>query len=85
MMKQLNVADILACVTRLKKSGMSDQELLTLPVYIGDDDELNGIHCAWEASLLDATDQSDSGKYVLELINEDSGNYPLIGKAILIS
>lgn len=84
-MKQLTVADILMCITQLKKLGMNDQELLTLPVYIGDDDELNGIHCAWETNLLDANDQSESGKYVLEMINEDSGNHPLTGKAILIS
>ena len=36
-MKQLTVADVLMFITQLKKSGMNDQELLTLPVYIGDD------------------------------------------------
>lgn len=84
-MKQLTVADMLMLVTQLKKSGMNDQELLTLPIYIGDDDELNGIHCAWETNLLDANDKSESGQYMLQLINEDSGNHPLKNKAILIS
>lgn len=84
-MKQLTVADVLVFVNQLKKSGMNDQELLTLPIYISDDDELNGIHCAWETSLLDANDKSESGQYVLELINEDRNNHPLKNKAILIS
>ena len=84
-MKQLTIADILVCINQLKKSGMNDQELLTLPIYIGDDDELNGIHCAWETSLLDANDKSESGKYMLEMINEDRCNIKINGKAILIS
>ena len=84
-MKQLTVADVLMFITQLKKSGMNDQELLTLPIYIGDDDELNGIHCAWETSLMDANDTSESGQYILEIINDRSGNNPLINKAILIS
>lgn len=84
-MKQLTLGEILVFANQLKKSGMTDREIITLPVYIGDDDELNGIHCAWETSIIDANDKSESGQYILEMVNERSANYKLTGKAILIS
>lgn len=84
-MKQLTLGEILMFANQLKKSGMTDREIVTLPIYIGDDDELNGIHCAWEASIIDANDKSESGQYILEMINERSANYKLTDKAILIS
>ena len=83
-MKQLTLGDVLVFANKLKKSGMNDQELLTLPIYIGDDDELNGIHCAWDTSLVDANDKSEDGQYLLEMINERSNKY-LKGTALLIS
>jgi hypothetical protein len=71
---------------QLKKSGMSDNEVKSLPVYIGDDDELNGIHCAWYTNLVDANNKTDEDNvYTVELINEDRCNIKLESKAILIS
>ena len=69
-MKQLTLGDVLVFANKLKQSGMNDQELLTLPIYIGDDDELNGVHCAWDISLVDANDKSEEGQYLLEMIND---------------
>lgn len=84
-MKQLTVADILAYINQLKKSGINDQELLTLPIYIGDDDELNGIHCAWFSQMIDSNNFEGDDQEFVTIINERPSNIKLTGKAILIS
>lgn len=82
-MSQLTLGDLLDFVNVLKKErGLSTKELKKLPIYIGDDDELNGIHCAWDCGVIDADDEED--KYYVELINERRGNYELEDSAILI-
>lgn len=83
-MKQLQVKDILSLIQALGKD-YSTEELLTLPVYIGDDDELNGVHCAWYAEMIDSKSTDLDQEFIIELINERAGNFPLEGKAILIS
>lgn len=85
-MKQLTVGSIMKFVTDCMKNGMTAEELKDLPIYIGDDDELNGIHCAWYTNLVDAKDTTnkDNG-YMVEMINEDRCNIKLEGKALLIS
>ena len=84
---QLTVGNILAFVKELKDDGMSLKEIQALPVYIGNDDELNGIHCAWYTNLVDADDTEDEDNvYTVEMINERRGNIKLeSGKAVLIS
>lgn len=85
-MKQLKVGDIMHFVKELQKKGMNLGEIYELPIYLGNDDELNGIHCAWYTNLLDANDTEDSNnQYMIEMINEDRCNIELEGKAILIS
>ena len=86
-MGQLTIGDILAMIRRLKDKGMSLKEIGALPVYLGDDDELNGIHCGWALDVVDADNKDDEGNmYLVEMINERSGNIELEkGKAILIS
>ena len=79
-MKQLKLGEILDFVKALKEEGMTDKEIKSLPVYIGDDDELNGIHCAWYTNLVDADDTEDEENvYIVELMDLEKG------KAILIS
>jgi hypothetical protein len=82
-MNQLKMGDILNLAAALQKEGMSVKEIALLPVYIGNDDELNGIHTAWYAEPLDPND--DDYKQLVEMINEDYGNIKIKGKAILIS
>jgi hypothetical protein len=86
-MEQLKLGHILNFVKELKREGMTDKEIKSLPIYLGDDDELNGIHCGWYTNLVDADDTEDEGNVgFVELINERRGNYKLEkGKAILIS
>ena len=85
-MKQLTFGDLLDFANVLtKERGLTTKELRELPVYIGNDDELNGVHCSWDCGVVDADDDED--EWVVEMINERFGNYKLEGNdsAILIS
>ena len=82
-MKQLTLGDILKFVAEMQKEGMSTKEIASLPVYLGRDDELNGIHTGWYVNLVDPNSEDDAD--FVELINEDRCNVELKGKAILIS
>lgn len=80
---QLTINHILAFCAELRAQGMTMEEIKALPVYLGNDDELNGIHCGWYTNLVDITNPEDAD--LVELINEDRCNIELKGKAILIS
>ena len=82
-MNQLTVGKILKFIGELQEAGMSSKEIAELPVYLGRDDELNGIHTGWYTNLIDPDNEDDDG--FIELINEDRGNVELKGKAVLIS
>lgn len=81
-MKQLTMKDILMCASCLKAQGMTDEEIHSLPIYISDDEELNGIHTAYFCEQI-ADDEANS-EYI-ELINSSRYNLKYSGKAILIS
>lgn len=82
-MNQLTIAHIFEFVKELEASGMTLKEIAALPVYLGDDDELNGIHCGWYTNLVDSDNIVDGD--IIDMINEDRNNIKLEGKAILIS
>lgn len=82
-MNQLKLGTIMYLIDELAKSGMTAKEIAALPIYIGRDDELNGIHTARYGQVIDSTSEDDAD--FIELINEDHCNIPLDGKAILIS
>ena len=82
-MNQLTFGVVMKLITELKKRGYSDEQIAALPVYIGDDDELNGIHTAWYADLIDINNENDED--FVEMINGSSGNIQLTDRAILIS
>ena len=82
-MEQLTMNHILAFCAELRKQGMTMEEIKELPIYLGNDDELNGIHCGWYTNLVDINNEEDAN--LVELINEDRCNIELKGKAILIS
>ena len=82
-MKQLTMGAILQLVSNLKKEGMTTKEIIELPIYLGNDDELNGIHTAWYVQPVDP-DKEDDADFV-EFINEDHHNIEIKGKSILIS
>ena len=80
---QLTMNHILAFCAELRAKGMTMEEIKELPIYLGNDDELNGIHCGWCTNLVDVNNEEDAD--LVELINEDRCNIELKGKAILIS
>lgn len=82
-MNQLKMGDILNLAAALQKEGMTVREIALLPVYIGNDDELNGIHTAWYAEPIKP--EEEEYKWMVEMINEDHCNVKIEGKAILIS
>ena len=82
-MKQLTMGVILNLVSNLKKEGMTIKEIMELPIYLGNDDELNGIHTSWYVQPIDPNKEDDAD--FVELINEDHHNIEIKGKSILIS
>lgn len=82
-MGQLTLGQILDFAAQLRREGMTLEEFRSLPIYLGNDDELNGIHCGWYTNLMDVNNPEDAD--FIELINEDRCNIELKGKAILIS
>lgn len=83
-MKQLTIGDILTLVSDLKiTTDMTDKEINDLPVYIGNDEEVNGIHTAYYCAYI-ASDMIEDSEYV-DMIDTDCGNVKFDGKAILIS
>lgn len=84
-MTQLKVKDLTNLIIKLKNGGMTLNEINELPIYIGNDDELNGIHTAWFIEKIDKNTDDEDEQYLINMINEDSCNVELKGKAILIS
>ena len=84
-MEQLTLKSLVGLYVDLRHKGMSEEEVLNLPIYIGNDDELNGIHMAWYCTKLDSEDKDEDMNYLVEMINEDRHNRKLNGKGILIS
>ena len=85
-MDQLTVGDLLETLLEIKNNQeMSVGEFMKLPIYLGRDDELNGIHTGWCVDILDTALQTENDIYLVEMINSDRTNVPINGKAILIS
>ena len=82
MIGQLTVKDLLKRLLEIK-GNLTDEEFNNLPIYLGDDDELNGIHCAWYVNGIDANDEEDEN--IVEMINDRRGNNELTNKGVLIS
>lgn len=75
-MKQLRIKDIFDIFNELSRRGMSLKEIKELPIYIGNDTELNGIHTAFYCEVID--------KEYSDLVDMDCWNEPLKGISLLI-
>ena len=83
-MKQLTMRDIFDYADiLLKQERMNFNDIMNLPIYIGNDDELNGIHNGWCCSMIDSNNEEDS--LLVDMIEEDYATTTLNGKGILIS
>lgn len=69
-MKQLTMNDIYNLCNMLQSKGYN---LSKLRVYLGDDDELNGIHNGWYCELVENKGEEEDN-LIVDLINENIGN-----------
>lgn len=84
-MDQLKIRDIFALCAHLRAKGMTMEEVKDLPIYLGNDDELNGIHTGWALDFIDSNNPTEDDEWMIEMINEDRFNVKLNGKAVVIS
>ena len=70
MNTQLTMQRILEVALTLEEQGL---DLSKLRVYLGDDDELNGVHSAWYCELVENNGEEENN-CIVELINENIGN-----------
>ena len=84
--EQLTIGELEELIARVKLA--YGEEAKNIPGYIGDDDELNGIHCAWFVGAIVTKKRcKEEALYLREMINETAGNHKLGDDeaAILIS
>ena len=70
MITQLTMQNILEVALKLEEQGL---DLSKLRVYLGDDDELNGVHNAWYCELIENNGEEENN-CIVDLINENIGN-----------
>ena len=70
MNTQLTMQSILEVALKLKKQGL---DLSKIRVFLGNDDELNGVHNAWYCELVE-NDGEEENNCIVDLINENIGN-----------
>ena len=70
MNTQLTMQSILEVALKLEKQGL---DLSKIRVFLGNDDELNGIHNAWFCELVE-NDGEEENNCIVDLINENIGN-----------
>ena len=70
MNTQLTMQSILEVALKLEKQGL---DLSKIKVFLGNDDELNGIHNAWYCELVE-NDGEEENTMIVDLINENIGS-----------
>ena len=70
MNEQLTMEKILNVALAMKQKGI---DLSKIKVFLGNDDELNGIHNAWYCELVE-NDGEEENNCIVDLINENIGN-----------
>ena len=70
MNEQLTMEKILNVALAMKQKGI---DLSKIKVFLGNDDELNGIQNAWYCELITNNGQEDND-FIVDLINEDYNN-----------
>ena len=70
MNTQLTMQSILEVALKLEEQGL---DLSKIRVFLGNDDELNGVHNAWYCELVE-NDGEEENNFIVDLINENIGN-----------
>ena len=69
MNTQLTMQSILEVALKLEEQGL---DLSKIRVFLGNDDELNGVHNAWYCELVE-NDGEEENAMIVDLINENIG------------
>lgn len=67
---QLTMQSILEVALKLEEQGL---DLSKIRVFLGNDDELNGVHNAWYCELVE-NDGEEENTMIVDLINENIGS-----------
>ena len=67
---QLTLGELEAFINEIKTQHPEDYK--DIPVYIGDDDELNGVHCAWYKNYIPVAPEEDENIPWRDIISESS-------------
>ena len=70
MNTQLTMQSILEVALKLEEQGL---DLSKIRVFLGNDDELNGVHNAWYCELIENNGEEENN-CIVDLINENIGN-----------
>ena len=70
MNTQLTMQSILEVALKLEEQGL---DLSKIRVFLGNDDELNGVHNAWYCELVENNGEKENN-CIVDLINENIGN-----------
>ena len=70
MNTQLTMQSILEVALKLEEQGL---DLSKIRVFLGNDDELNGVHNAWYCELVENNGEEENN-FIVDLINENIGN-----------
>lgn len=70
MNTQLTMQSILEVALKLEEQGL---DLSKIRVFLGNDDELNGVHNAWFCELVENNGEEENN-CIVDLINENIGN-----------
>ena len=70
MNEQLTMEKILNVALAMKQKGI---DLSKIKVFLGNDDELNGVHNAWYCELVE-NDGKEENTMIVDLINENIGS-----------
>lgn len=70
MNTQLTMQSILEVALKLEEQGL---DLSKIKIFLGDDDELNGVHNAWYCELVE-NDGEEENTMIVDLINENIGS-----------
>lgn len=80
-MQQLKFKELAKLFDELKKK-YKIEEIMEMPIYIGDDDELNGVHTAWYC--YEIKDKDKDSEDVIKMIKGNNTNVEFKDKAIFI-
>lgn len=81
-MKQLTLQDLYDICKHLQAKKI---DLSEIPVYLGDDEELNGVHQAWYYEMIDKSKKDFDNQYVVKLIEDTCMSEDFKKRGFLIS